>query len=307
MPFITANTLNLYYERAGVGDPLLFISGTGGDLRNKPNMFDRGLPQAFDLIAYDQRGLGQSEKPDRPYTMADYADDAAALLDALNIKSAKVIGMSFGGMVAQELVLRRPEKVERLMLGCTSSGGAGGSSFKFHEIEHLKGDARTRHLMPINDTRRDESWQAAHPDLVDSYVVDFAQSATSIHPGAYYEALEIEGRITHQLGLLLESFDALICPTLTIPALRVEACGTGLIRGTKAAALPYDHLMTLPFNIASRCPVLNVPSGFSASGVPTGLQLVGRTFDDLTSFRIGAALERAGIWNYASIRPSLPI
>ncbi|MFN8590660.1 MAG: amidase [Thermomicrobiales bacterium] len=147
----------------------------------------------------------------------------------------------------------------------------------------------------------------AHPDLVDSYVVDFAQSATSIHPGAYYEALEIEGRITHQLGLLLESFDALICPTLTIPALRVEACGTGLIRGTKAAALPYDHLMTLPFNIASRCPVLNVPSGFSASGVPTGLQLVGRTFDDLTSFRIGAALERAGIWNYASIRPSLPI
>ena len=166
MPFITANSLSLYYERAGAGDPLLFISGTGGDLRNKPNMFDRGLPQAFDLIAYDQRGLGQSEKPDRPYTMADYADDAARLLDALNIPRARVIGMSFGGMVAQELVLRHPEKVERLVLGCTSPGGAGGSSFKFHEIEDLKGEARTRHLMAINDTRRDAAWQAANADQV---------------------------------------------------------------------------------------------------------------------------------------------
>ena len=125
MPRIHANHLDLYYERAGDGPPLLFISGTGGDLRVKPNVFDGGLGRAFDLIAYDQRGLGQSEKPDRAYSMADYADDAAGLLDALGVDSIKVVGVSFGGMVAQELALRHPGKVERLVLACTSPGGAG--------------------------------------------------------------------------------------------------------------------------------------------------------------------------------------
>jgi aspartyl-tRNA(Asn)/glutamyl-tRNA(Gln) amidotransferase subunit A len=72
-------------------------------------------------------------------------------------------------------------------------------------------------------------------------------------------------------------------------------------------ALGHDHLMTIPFNIASRCPVLNVPSGFAASGVPTGLQIAGRTFDDVTPFRLGAALERAGFWDYATTRPALSI
>src|SRR5947207_15854982 len=79
MPVTTANGINLYFGRAGSGPPLLFISGTGGDLRAKPNVFDGPLAKTFDLLAYDQRGLGRSEKPDRPYTMADYADDAAAL------------------------------------------------------------------------------------------------------------------------------------------------------------------------------------------------------------------------------------
>ena len=65
--------------------------------------------------------------------------------------------------------------------------------------------------------------------------------------------------------------------------------------------------MTMPFNIASRCPVLNVPSGFADTGVPTGLQIVARTFDDLTTFRLGAALERANLWNYATTRPDLAV
>ena len=66
MPFTTANGLRIYFERAGSGSPLLFISGTGGDLRVKPNVFDGPLPKSFDLLAYDQRGLGQTEKPDAP-------------------------------------------------------------------------------------------------------------------------------------------------------------------------------------------------------------------------------------------------
>jgi 3-oxoadipate enol-lactonase len=162
MPYTTANGIELYYERAGSGPPLLFISGTGGDLRLKPNVFDGLLPKSFDLVTYDQRGLGQSAKPDVPYAMADYADDAAALMDGLGWDDALVMGVSFGGMVAQELVLRHPERVQRLVLACTSPGGAGGASFPFHTIEHLQGVARAKYLIPISDVRRTDDWAAAH-------------------------------------------------------------------------------------------------------------------------------------------------
>src|SRR6185503_21038769 len=111
MAYAHANGIELYYERAGSGPPLLFISGTGGDLRTKPNVFDGPLARRFDLLAYDQRGLGRSEKPDLPYSMADYADDAAALMASQGWEAALVVGVSFGGMVAQELAIRHPSRV----------------------------------------------------------------------------------------------------------------------------------------------------------------------------------------------------
>src|SRR3954464_14665472 len=99
MAYADVDGLKLYYERAGAGPPLLFISGTGGDLRMQPNVFASPLAKAFDLLAYDQRGLGRTAKPDGPYSMAQYADDAAALLDHLGWPGALVVGVSFGGMV----------------------------------------------------------------------------------------------------------------------------------------------------------------------------------------------------------------
>src|SRR5215470_4606036 len=110
MPIGTVGDIDIWFERAGSGAPLLFISGTGGDLRVKPNVFDGPLQRHFDTLAYDQRGLGQSAKPDVPYTMADYADDAARLLDYLEWEKPNVVGVSFGGMVAQEFVLRHPAR-----------------------------------------------------------------------------------------------------------------------------------------------------------------------------------------------------
>src|SRR5688572_9544010 len=162
MPTATLNGLSIYFERAGSGRPLLFISGTGGDLRVQPNVFASPLAKAFDLVAYDQRGLGRTDKPDVPYSMADYADDAAALLDHVGWDDALVLGVSFGGMVAQELALRHARRVKRLVLACTSPGGEGGASYPFHEIEHLKGEARARFLLPISDVRRDAAWAAAN-------------------------------------------------------------------------------------------------------------------------------------------------
>ena len=178
MPVAKLGAIDLFYERAGHGAPLLFISGTGGDLRVKPNVFDGPLPKVFDLMAYDQRGLGRSAKPNVAYSMATYADDAAALLEHVGWRAAKVIGVSFGGMVAQELVLRHPAMVQRLVLACTSPGGAGGASYPFHEIQHLKGEERARHLISISDTRLDAAWAAAHPD-------DYARLAAMVAADPY--------------------------------------------------------------------------------------------------------------------------
>jgi 3-oxoadipate enol-lactonase len=212
MPIAHLGAIDLYYERAGEGSPLLFISGTGGDLRNKPNVFDGPLAKAFDVLAYDQRGLGRSAKPDIEYSMADYADDAAALMGHLGWAGAKVVGVSFGGMVAQELALRHPAKVERLVLACTSPGGAGGASYPFHEIQHLKGEARARYLMPISDTRRDEAWASSHAETVAQIIALGSADPHAGEPGREMGARrQLEARATHDTW---DRLGDIACPVL---------------------------------------------------------------------------------------------
>jgi 3-oxoadipate enol-lactonase len=145
--------VELYYERAGTGPRLLLISGTGGDLRSTPRVFDAPWAQDFAIAAYDQRGLGQSSVPPGPYAMADYADDAAALLDVLAWEDALVMGISFGGMVAQEIALGAGDRVTRLVLACTSSGGEGGASYPLHEVYGADVDTRSDQMVELLDTR----------------------------------------------------------------------------------------------------------------------------------------------------------
>ena len=111
MPRARVHDIELYYERGGraSGPPVLLISGTGGDLRQEPSILESPLAATFDLLAYDQRGLGRSDKPDVAYSMADYGRDAAGLLDAVGWERCAVLGISFGGMVAQELALLAPD------------------------------------------------------------------------------------------------------------------------------------------------------------------------------------------------------
>jgi 3-oxoadipate enol-lactonase len=163
MPFIRVRDLEMYYELRGTGPRLLCISGTGGDLRRSPTIFEMPIAKHFEILAYDQRGLGQTSRPDVSYSMADYAVDADALLDAIGWERCLVMGISFGGMVAQEFALRYPQRIERLVLACTSSGGAGASSYPMHELFDLAAEDVVRRSLPLSDTRRNAAWQAANP------------------------------------------------------------------------------------------------------------------------------------------------
>jgi 3-oxoadipate enol-lactonase len=239
MPVANLPGIDLYFERAGVGPPLLFISGTGGDLRTKPNVFEGPLAKSFDLLAYDQRGLGQSGKPDIPYSMADYANDAAALMADQGWDEALVIGVSFGGMVAQELAIRHPGRVKRLVLACTSPGGEGGASFPFHEIEHLKGEARARYLIPISDTRRDAAWAAAHPDQYALFVAMSAADPFADEPSHAMGAhRQLEARRGHDTWDRLAD---IVCPTM-IAAGRYDGIALPATQEKMAARIPGARL-----------------------------------------------------------------
>jgi 3-oxoadipate enol-lactonase len=217
VPFVALRDLNIYYEIRGSGPRLLLISGTGGDLRRPPSFFDMPIARHFELLAFDQRGLGQTSKPDIPYTMVDYAADAEVLLKALGWDRCLVMGISFGGMVAQEFALRYPQRVERLVLACTSSGGAGGSSYPLHDLVGLPDEEYVRRTLILSDTRRDGTWQAANPERFQN-LVDLTLAGLHIgrdEPGRQIGAhRQLEARIGH------DTFDRL--PILSLP---VFICG----------------------------------------------------------------------------------
>lgn len=184
MPSVHVRGIRIYYEVHGTGPPLLFFNGSGGDLRRKPNIFDSPLATRFELLCHDQRGLGSTDKPEGVYTMADYAEDGAALLNALGWERCRVVGVSFGGMVAQEFAIRFPSRVERLVLACTSSGGAGGASYPLHELSDLPPDERARRVVALADARFDAAWQAAHPDRFQALVAMAAASEDGVDAAA---------------------------------------------------------------------------------------------------------------------------
>lgn len=164
MPFIKVGDINMYYEVGGSGPRLVHISGTGGDLRKKPDVFESPLAEHFEILAFDQRGLGQTDRPDIDYTMAGYAADVDGLMDALGWEDCPIMGVSFGGMVCPELALGFPNRVKSLILCCTSTGGVGGPSYPLHELEDMPADEKARKMISINDTRRNEAWQKENPE-----------------------------------------------------------------------------------------------------------------------------------------------
>ncbi len=126
MPKAYVNGININYKVQGRGEPLVLIMGYSG---NKTGwMFQtRAFKRHFRVVTFDNRGVGKSDKPAGAYSMKMMADDTVGLMDHLGIEKAHILGMSMGGMIAQEIATNYPERVNRLILGCSAAGRSESS------------------------------------------------------------------------------------------------------------------------------------------------------------------------------------
>jgi pimeloyl-ACP methyl ester carboxylesterase len=173
---------------------------------------DNGRPlleivgQGLELLAWDYRGLGGSSRVTAPYTMADLANDALAVLDAAGWDSCSLMGLSFGGMVAQELAVAHPQRVQRLALACTSAGGECGASYPLERLAELEEAERTARSRTLLDERWDERWLADHPadsGLAQSVMVNRDQLDPEGAPGRRMQMLARAGHdVCERLGAI---------------------------------------------------------------------------------------------------------
>lgn len=211
MPTAHVNGIDVYYERSGDGPRLLFCNGSTATLATTAMLVDV-FRARFDTLAHDQRGLGRTEIPPGPYTMADYAADALALADHEGWATFRLVGISFGGMVAQEIAVTAPERIERLALACTSPGGHGGSSYPLHTLADEAPEERVRIAREIMDSRFTEAWLAEHP--ADRVFVDGLADRPGVERGTEAARGEREQMAARSHHDVWDRLDRIACPTL---------------------------------------------------------------------------------------------
>jgi len=186
VPIAKVGDINIYYEIHGKGEPLVLIYGYAGHA----GLWFRQIPilsKKYRVIAFDNRGMGRSDKPDIPYTMAMMAEDVAGLLDVLRIDAAHIFGISMGGMIAQHFALNYPQRVISLMLGCTYCGGICAVPIKpealaafadFGRINEMGPEQFVRQLMPFLFS---QEFSDRHPDIVDETVAKQVEYPILLH------------------------------------------------------------------------------------------------------------------------------
>jgi pimeloyl-ACP methyl ester carboxylesterase len=211
MPFTNAPGFRMAYEIRGSGFPLLLINGLGSDRREWLAQVP-AFALRFRVISFDNRGSGESDTPPGPYTTAGMADDAAALLSFLGAKRAHVLGVSLGGMIAQEAALRHPGRVERLVLACTSPGGSVSERpspdalAAFARTPGGDREAELRRMIPFLYTGR---FRREHPEEIEAFI---ARRLSAPAPPEGYAA-QLAAAVGHSAGDRLKGIRA---PTLVI-------------------------------------------------------------------------------------------
>jgi pimeloyl-ACP methyl ester carboxylesterase len=172
MPTVALKDIHLYYEIHGEGTPLVLIMG----LRRNLEWWYCQIPslsKTFKVIAFDNRGAGRSDMPEMEYSIALFAEDTAGLMEALGIRRAHILGISMGGYIAQELALKYPDRVESLILGCTSCGGKRTLLMSEARLNKFMAN---RGLSPEEILRKDmeiyfsDRFIEEHPDKIHEFV-----------------------------------------------------------------------------------------------------------------------------------------
>lgn len=214
MPGFTHDGCDFHYEIRGQGTRVLFFNGSGASITGSAPLIN-ALAKTMQVLVHDQRGLGRTSVPDGPYSMAQYAADGMALMQHVGWETCTVIGISFGGMVAQEFAVTWPQAAERLVLLCTSAGGEAGSSYPLHELASMPGDAALARRMELTDSRfADAAWVAGRP--VESAIVKgMVDAASVVKPESQRrgESLQLQARMRHDVAGRL---GRITCPTFVL-------------------------------------------------------------------------------------------
>ena len=198
MPKARSNGIELYYEIHGSGKPLILIAGLGYSHWQWHKMVPL-LAEHFQVITFDNRGVGQSEKPAGPYTAQMLAQDTMGLLDELNIEKAVIAGHSMGGFVAQAIALDFPQRVEKLILCSTNFGGPNHVPVTPEAMKILtdvSSDPLTRFKNGLSVSTA-PGWSEKNPEMIEEWVK--WRVANPIEPAPYQAQLAIG------LGLLSET------------------------------------------------------------------------------------------------------
>ena len=212
MPTVATPNAELHYERTGSGEPLLLIQGMSGTHVSWGEPFLGPLREHFDVVAFDNRGIGLSAPIGRPFTIAEMAEDTVALMGELGLESAHVVGISMGGMIAQELALAQPERLRSLTLGCTYCGGPGSE---------LMPEASARKLMEgMASGDREKAIRASYEvNLSPSFRADesnfaaFHQMATTVPAARQTIELQVQAILGHDTSTRLGGISK---PTLVV-------------------------------------------------------------------------------------------
>ncbi len=235
---VYANGLSFLTAVAGSGPKLVFLTGTNSDLRNQNSPINSVLCEHFTVLSFDQRGMGQSDKPDKPYSMMDYAEDTIAIIDAFGWQQVYLAGYSFGGMVAQEIAINWPHRVSKLALLATTAGGAGGSSYPIEQFEPLPAIKRARERLSVIDLSFTAAWQQANTIDAQARIEQFMSADTQyMHEAGYTvgRQRQLAARATHNTFNRLDNISA---PTLVLAGNRD---GQALETSQRAMASKIPH------------------------------------------------------------------
>ena len=209
MPMIAANLTNLYYEVNGAGQPLVFIHGLGSSTRDWESQ-GAEFSKSYQVVTFDLRGHGRSDKPAGPYRMALFATDLADLLGALQIGPAHVVGISLGGAVAFQFALDYPERVKTLTI-VNSGPSLGGTPQQAEaEIARRVGIVRQLGMRAMGEALSPNLFpKPEHAALRKQFNESWAEN----DPQAYIASTQsmLGWDVTERLG-------AITCPVLVVAA-----------------------------------------------------------------------------------------